>query len=149
MDKLDNKQVLMIISPVVITFFCVIILLHIKFKPSLSPLEQTLYGFSHQKLQVTKRLPVTITVLEMPIHMEDVPLKTGYPQVPLEKIAPVEKEMEIRVSLILINGGRKIAIINGNVLKEGDIFNQNIVAKIEKNRVLIKDKKGERWIRID
>lgn len=149
MERINNKQLLIIIAPVVITFICMIALSHIKFKPSLSPLEQTLYGFSYQKLQIIKRQAVTITTLDSPIYVEDFPLKTGYPQVPLEKVAPLETEPEIKVSLILINGGRKIAIINGNVLKEGDVFNQNTVAKIEKNKVLIKDTKGERWIKVE
>jgi hypothetical protein len=43
-----------------------------------------------------------------------------------------------------------MAIINGMVVKEGDVFNQNRVAKIEKNRILlITDKKEERWIRVE
>lgn len=149
MDRIDNKQIIVLVLPVVATFFCIIALSHIKFKPSLSPAEQGLSGFSYQKAQIIRRQPLAVPAIESPIRVEAVSPKVGYPQVPLEKVAPIEPEVEIKVSLILINGGGKMAIINGMVVKEGDVFNQNRVAKIEKNKVLIKDKKGERWIRIE
>jgi hypothetical protein len=149
MGRIDNKQVLIIISPVVVTFFCAIALSHIKFKPSLSPSEQGLTGFSYQKVQIIRRQPLAVIAIDSPIRVEAVSPRVGYPQVPLENVAPIEPEIEIKVSFILINGGRKMAIINGMVVKEGDVFNHNRVAKIEKNRVLIKDKKGERWIAIE
>ncbi len=149
MDRIDNKQIIVLISPVVVTLFCIIALSHIKFKPSLSPAEQGLTGFSYQKAQINRRQPLAVPAIDSPIRVEAVSPKVGYPQVPLEKVVPIEPEVEMKVSFILINGGRKMAIINGMVVNEGDVFNQNRVAKIEKNRVLIKDKKGERWIRID
>lgn len=151
MVKIDNKQIILIISPVVVTFFCIIALSYIKFKPSLPPAEQGLLDFSYQKQKATiiRRQPITVLALDSPIRVEAVSPKVAYPQVPLEKVAPIEPEVEIKVSFILIDGGRKMAIINGMVVKEGDVFNHNRVAKIEKNRVLIKDKKGERWIRIE
>lgn len=149
MYRIDNKQIIMLISPVAATLFCIIALSHIKFKPFLSPAEHGLTGFSYQKAQIIRRQPLAVHAIDSPIRVEAVSPKIAYPQVPLEKMAPVEPEVEIKVSFILIDGNRKMAIINGMVVKEGDIFNQNRVAKIEKNRVLIKDKKGERWIRIE
>lgn len=149
MDRIDNKQIIVLISPVVVALFCIIALSYIKLKPSLSPAEQGLSGFSYQNAQIIQRQPFTVPVLDSPIRVEAVSPKVGYPQVPLEKAAPLEPEVEIKVSFILIDGGRKMAIINGMVVKEGDMVSQNRVAKIEKNRVLIKDKEGEKWIGID
>jgi hypothetical protein len=149
MDRINNRQIIVLASPVVVTLFCIIALSHVKFKPSLSPAEQGLSGFSYQKAKIIQRQPITVPAIDSPIRVEAVSPKVGYPQVPLAKMAPLEPDVEMKVSLILINGGRKMAIINGMVVKEGDVFNQNRVAKIEKNRVLIKDKKGERWIRIE
>ncbi len=149
MGRIDNKQIIVLISPVVATLFCIIALSHIKFKPSLSPVEEGLAGFSYQKAQIIRRQPIAVPAIDSPIRVEAVSPKVGFPQVPLEKMAPLEPEVEMKVSFILIYGGRKVAIINGMVVKEGDIFNQSRVAKIEKNRVLIKDKKGERWIGIE
>jgi hypothetical protein len=153
MDRIDNKQIIVLVSPVVVTLFCIMalsyIMAHIKLKPSLSLAEQELAGFSYQNARIIRRQLLAVPAIDSPIRVQAVSPKVGYPQVPLEKVAPVEPEVEMKVSFILIDGGRKMAIINGMVVKEGDVFNQNRVAKIEKNRVLIKDKKGERWIRID
>jgi hypothetical protein len=154
---IDNKQIIVLISPVVVTFFCIIalsyIMAYIKFKPSLSPAEQELLGFSYQKTQIIQRQPITVPAIDSPIRVEVVPPKVDYPQVPLVKVVPPElqekPQVEMKVSFILINGGRKMAIINGMVVKEGDVFNQNRVAKIEKNKVLIIDKVGERWIGVE
>lgn len=156
MDRIDNKQIILLISPAAAIILCIIALSFIKFKPSLSQVEHGLLGFSYQKLQISRRQLMTVSAIDSPIRVEAVSPKVSYPQEPLEKVAPIEPkvepiepEVEMKVSFILINGGRKMAIINGMVVKEGDVFNQNRVAKIEKNRVLIKDKKGERWIRVE
>lgn len=149
MDRIDNKQIIVLISPVVAVFFCITALSYIKFKPSLFPAEQVLSDFSHQKTQIIRRQPIEVSAIDSPIRAEAVSPKAGYPQTPLEKVVPPEPQIEMKVSLVIINGGRKMAIINGLVVREGDAFGQSRVEKIERNRVLIEDKKGERWIRID
>jgi hypothetical protein len=67
----------------------------------------------------------------------------------LSEIAPAAKAEEQNVSFILIKGGKKIAIINNVVVREGDSINLGKVAKIEKGGVLIKNKEGEQWLKIN
>lgn len=160
MNNRINKEIALLVMPLVISALCIVGVSLIKFKPQLSPDEQRLLvSPSFQTVQITERTSSAperdhseaVSMLESPITV--VTAKEEYPQPPLSKIAPppeqIQKQEEMNVSLILINGRRKMAIINGVVVNEGDTVNQKKVAKIEKNRVLIKDKKGERWIGVE
>lgn len=154
MSNRINKEIALLVMPLVISALCIVGVSLIKFKPRLSPDEQRLLvPPSFQTVQITERTSNSeaVSMLESPITV--VTAKEEYPQPPLSKIAPppeqVQKQEEMKVSLILINGGRKMAIINGVVVNEGDTVNQKKVAKIERKRVLIKDRKGERWIRVE
>lgn len=148
MEHINNKQLILLVSPLIAVFLSIVALSNIKFKPYLSQTEQELLAFSHEKVQIIRRLPIEVPAINSPIEVA-VSSKKGYPHIPLSDVAPQESEEEIKVSFILINSKRRMAIIDGMVVNEGDIFNQKKVAKIEKNRVLINDEKGERWIRIE
>lgn len=50
------------------------------------------------------------------------------------------------VSFILHDGGKDMAIVNNNVLKAGDSFQEWRVERIERNRVLLSSRKGPLWI---
>lgn len=149
MDKV-NKQIILLILPPVMIFVCIAGLSYIEFKPFPSAAQQQPSGLSIEKVQIISRQPLSVPALENPISVT-IPVKQDYPDIPLSKLAPAEQQQqkEMTVSLIVISGGRKMAIINSTVVNEGGIVNQKKVAKIEKNRVLIKDKEGEKWIRIE
>lgn len=174
MSNRINKEIALLVMPLVISALCIVGVSLIKFKPRLSPDEQRLLVFpSFQTVQITERTSEgtsrtgtryrkifgdnseAVSMLESPITV--VTAKEEYPQSPLSKIAPPPEQIqktgegqeEMKLSFILINGGRKMAIINGVVVNEGDTVNQKKVAKIERKRVLIKDERGERWIRVE
>lgn len=71
--------------------------------------------------------------------------RKSYPPVKLGDIAPVDQQ---RVSLVLIRGEKKIAILDNLVVREGDSINEGRIARIEKSGVLVKNKEGERWLKI-
>jgi hypothetical protein len=80
-----------------------------------------------------------------------------YPPLPLEALAPRPLDgtklpppgPAHRLSLVLLDEGRKMAIINGRVLREGDRLETYQVARIEKNRVKLKGGRGELWINLE
>jgi hypothetical protein len=149
---MDKKLIILTSSPFLAAALSFIIISSfVKFKTTITPLEQKLLKTSHDKVQIIERQPFTVDVLNSPVEIP-VPLKKDYPPIPLSKMAPPkieEPQAEIKVSFILINNSRKMAIINGIVVKEGDLINKSKVERIEKNRVLIKDERGRRWIRIE
>ncbi len=150
MEGVNNKQIILLTLPFVAVSLAVFALSYVKFKPALLPMEQKLSGLAYEKVKIIRRQPLVVTAADSPIALEkQASLRRDYPQAPLSTVAPPAAAEEMKVSFILINGGRRMAIINGVVVNEGDTVNQKKVAKIEKNRVLIKDERGERWIRVD
>ncbi len=121
---------------------------HIKFGFALSPLERNILLFSYDKVKITDRKPLIVTNLISPVEVAALS-KKGYPNVPLSSIAPGDKAVEQKVSLILIRNGKKIAIINNLVVKEGDSIDLGKVARIEKEGVLIRNKEGEQWLKMN
>ncbi|WP_353683564.1 hypothetical protein V4D30_06710 [Thermodesulfovibrio sp. 3907-1M] len=74
------------------------------------------------------------------------------------KIAENEKKLEkstvteipLPVLSFIYEGRNKYAVIGNSIVKEGDIINGYQIKGIFKNRVLIKDKKGElKWLKLE
>lgn len=63
--------------------------------------------------------------------------ETSLPEV---NSAPHKDYNDKNLSLIVISGKSRTAIINGTPVKEGDKFADMIIVKIEHDRVLLKDK---------
>ncbi len=97
---------------------------------------------------------------EMNFNVERSPLVTGilrspfpekslvaYPSVPLREIAP-PPERKHDLSLIMIGPDTRIAIIDGMVIREGDIFGNKRVLRITEKGLLVSEGGVERFIRI-
>ena len=142
----NRKQVILMLIPLIAITFSMPVLFHVSFKAALSPVEQEALRFSYKKSAVILKQPVTVTHLKSPIELPAAAQK-DFPRMPLSEIFR-EIKKEKKILLILINDNRKMAIINDIVVKEGDMIDHSRVKKIEKNRVLIKDKEGEEWIEL-
>lgn len=121
------------------------ILLH--FKPTLTPAENAVLEFPHPSYTLSPRVwrgalnqsPVNATS-----RQSDQTAITA-----TELLPPPPTENDLRVSFILHGTGKNLAIINGNVLKEGNTFNGWRVIRIEQNRLLIAGKKGKKWLTLN
>jgi len=60
-------------------------------------------------------------------------------------LVPEKNYNDNAISLIVVNGKRKMAIIRGVIVTEGDSIDGMRIAKIEPDRILLKNK-TERWI---
>lgn len=117
---------------------------HITFDLHLSPAERGILMFRHEKLSIKERQFTMVSALKNPMEHGTIG-KKGYPSVKLSDIAPPEQQ---RVSLVVIRGEKRIAIIDNLVVREGDSMNEGRITRIEKNGVLVKNKEGERWLKI-
>ncbi|MBI3592114.1 MAG: hypothetical protein HY099_01265 [Nitrospirae bacterium] len=146
----DKKIIVLIVRPFIMAAVAVFLLSHLKFKPSISRAEKEISTLSYGAgKSLIKREPLTVSMLDSPIEILRIQ-RRDFPKVPLSQVAPpaAAQEKDV-VTFILIDGGKRMAIINGIVVKEGDIIKSGRVARIEKDRVLIKDKKESRWLTID
>lgn len=143
----NRKQLIFMLLPLVAITFSAPVLFRVGFKAAFSPVEQEALRFSYKKSSLIRKQPVTVTHLKSPIELPAAAQK-DFPKIPLSEIFQLEMKKEKKVMLILINDNRKMAIINDIVVKEGDMIDNSSVEKIEKNRVLIKDKDREEWIKL-
>jgi hypothetical protein len=121
----------------------------VTFKPFLFPREQEIVGFFYEKIKIARREPNIITGLKIPLESSP-GLQKGFPGVPLSEVlneAVIEKKKKI--SMILIRDGQKMAIINNQVVKEGDLIGSDKVLKIGSDKVLIREGGTDRWFSID
>ena len=142
---MTNRQFSILVACSAIAIVLVVIgMSHINFGLHLTPAESGILLFKQEKIMMKERHFIAVPALKNPMdqHLSE---KKSYPSVKLSDIAPREQQ---HVSLVLIRGEKRIAIIDNLVVRVGDGISQGRVARIERNGVLIKNKEGERWLKI-
>ncbi|MBM4272156.1 MAG: hypothetical protein FJ139_08390 [Deltaproteobacteria bacterium] len=120
----------------------------VNFHAALSPAEQKVISFNYDNIpKVAERKQALVTSIRNPIVFAK-PSHQEFPKVPLAQVAP-PPSAENKVSFILINREKKLAIIDGKVVNEGDVIGNQRVTKIEKDKVLLKNREGEKWLKLD
>jgi hypothetical protein len=120
----------------------------IKFKPSLFPRENELTQFNYERVKIIERNTVVVSGLKSPIEIPSYSEKKDFPTTSLTDVVPVTPIEELKVSFVLIRDHAKMAIISGKVVREGDVIKAGKIKKIQKDGVLIKEKEGEKWLKI-
>lgn len=155
-QKFDFQK---IVTPLVVTPFVLMALLglgisSIKVKSPLMAREKEILRSSFEEPAVTVRTPLKVATLHSPIKPALTP-QPGFPATPLTQMAPKKEDIpvtptkaESRVSFILINEHSRLAIIEGKVVREGDTVNGDKVSRIQRDKVLLSGKEGEKWLRI-
>lgn len=116
----------------------------VHFNPPITPQEQALSAVAAEPLRIDLRKAPEVHGLASPFRTSSGD-KAGYPETPLAEMAPGNAQTR-SLTFILMNAERKIAIINGQVVREGDRFEGSRIARIEKTRVLVKGKGGQEWL---
>jgi hypothetical protein len=131
----------------------------IDIKPSLSSQETRFARFSYEKIKIVERKPAVLANMRSPL--EDMEGRAReFPLEALADIAPVigdekhkgmekEKNTTQKLSLILIKDHARLAIVNGIVVREGDMTKSGKVQKITKDGIILKDSEGEKWLKIE
>lgn len=128
-------------------FSAIIVSSVVKFKAELPPKEADIMKFSYTRVRITGKLPIAVSSLQSPIEIPS-PGQAAFPKTPLSELAPKGQPQE-KLSLIFINKGKKMAVINGIVVKEGDVTDIGRVEKIERGRVLINREQEKIWMKIE
>ena len=131
----------------------------IDIKPSISLQEKRFARFSYEKVKIVERKPVELANIKNLLEDTEGRAK-DFPSEALADIAPAardeknkgmekEKNTAQKLSLILIKDHAKLAIVNGIVVREGDMTKSGKVQKIIKDGILLKDSEGEKWLKIE
>jgi hypothetical protein len=151
----QEKQVDLLIPGVPALAFLILLLVsQVNFGVALSPQEKSLLEFRGESMpQMVYRKPSTPGMVSSPVPLV-VASEKDFPRELLGDLAPAEdgtpsQQPALSVSLIVVGRGKKFAIISGIVTKEGDIVDRQKVVRIERDKVLLRDNEGERWLRLD
>lgn len=151
----SKKQTAIIISMPLVMLLAIFIAAKITIKAPLKPDEQKLINVSDIGLSkiAERKSPIVIKSAVNPIQRGAIPGEKNYPDVPLASVSPPlasapqpVKEMASGVSFILVNPERKMAVVDGKMVYEGDMVGQKRVVRIDKSKVLLQDRKGKVWL---
>ncbi|MDX9713986.1 MAG: hypothetical protein RBT37_01010 [Dissulfurispiraceae bacterium] len=147
--KLDRIMIGLGAAAFAAIIIALIIPSQVKFEFKPAPIELEINSALPEELNIKEREIFYTKNMVSPMLINKT-VKKGFPNTPLETIAPAAAPQEptLNISMILINNLRKMAIINGIVLSEGDMIGNDRVLKIEKDRVSIRSSKGERWVKL-
>jgi hypothetical protein len=102
---------------------------------------------SAEQLKVNQRARVAAPTLRNPFSLQGEAPK-DFPPVPLSEAVASGRSTGGTVSMILLQEGRRMALLDDQVVKEGDHFSgKRRVLRIEEKRVLVQGQDGRRqWI---
>ena len=141
---MDNKTKILIAFPVALVIILIIAANHVPFVKDLSNAENQVLEFIPVDLKIEEEKMAAVSgKFKSPmefIHAETV-------RRPASKVEPVPQKNhdERSISLIVISGGKKMAIIEGRLVREGDRVDGTKVAAIEPGRVLLEDETSQ-WL---
>ncbi len=144
---MDNKTKILIAFPVILVIILIFAAGYVPFSKDFSVAEEQILEFitSDLKIKEVKRLLVSGGT-NSPIDFKQSQIVKK--SVSKGNTAPQEDHIENNVSLIIISGKRKMAIIDGRLLMEGDQIDGALIAAIEPGRVLLKNKISQ-WVYMD
>ena len=146
----ENKKIIVFL--VLIPVAAVMIILtssQTEFAPSFSQAEMKVFNFSYGRIpDIKERKPLSVSSIRNPIEQRR-SVEQGFPKTALAEMVPPPQTAGMRVSFILVNQKNKLAIIDGKFMHEGDMIEKHRIARIEKDKVLLKGKEGEKWLKLD
>ncbi len=144
---MDNKTKILIAFPIILVIILIFVAGYVPFSKDFSDAEEQILEFipADLKIKELKRLLVSGGI--------NSPIDFKLSQIVQKSdskgdTAPQEDQIENNVSFIIISGKRKMAIIDGRLLTEGDQIDGVLIAAIEPGRVLLKSKISQ-WVYMD
>ncbi len=149
---IDTRTKILIASPIVLIIILAISANYLNLEQWLKADMQRGMEGGIQQLEITpsdiakRQAQDTYAVKDLKGPIEFVAAPAAFPAEALDKIAPQAVDrLEGGISLIVIGEKKRMAIIKGAVVNEGDNVEGVRIVKIEPNRVLVKDK-TTKWL---
>ena len=142
MDRTDNKTKMLVMAPVTIAIVLLGFASFIEFTGDVSPIERQVLNFEYKRLNVKEiEAALPVKILEWAFDPGRVKNEYALPETSDEAVENEDPE----VSMIIISGDSSMAMIDGRLVKEGDIIDDTRVVKIEADRVLLNNEESK-WI---
>jgi len=145
----NTKAIIILASVPVIAVIIIYLTSGVKFSPSFSAEEQKVFDFNFEQAPAfAHREQLPVISVKSPISTSR-GSESGFPKTSLAEMVPPPDATGKRVSFILINKKRKFAIIDGKLVHEGTVMGNHKIARIEKDKILLQSKEGEKWLKLD
>jgi hypothetical protein len=137
-----DKTRIFIALPLVFIIVLAVSAFYLSFDRVVSDTEMEVLDFRPSALKI-----ITKTIISRTINREG-PFDFAYVKpAPGHDSLSGENKPETNVSLIVISGKNKIAVVDGRTVKEGDSIGGMRIAKIESDRILLKNRSSQ-WLYI-
>jgi hypothetical protein len=144
---MDNKLKILIAFPFIIVIILFITAGYIPFKTGLTESEDRILTFTPSIPALKERQEISASSeIKIPFHFSS----AAREEIQAKDVSIVTDTdyNDGMLSLIVVSGKRKMAIIRGVLVREGDIIGGMVISKIEPERVLLKNK-TERWLYLE
>lgn len=144
---MDNKLKILIAFPFIFVIILFFAAGYIPFKTGFTESEDRILTFtpSIPALKERQGIPVR-SEIKIPFHFSAA-AKEEIQATDVSRVPDTDYN-DGMLSLIVVSGKRKMAIIKGVIVREGDIISGMVISKIEPERVLLKNK-TERWLYLE
>jgi len=140
---MNNKTKMLLLLPPFLILLCVIAANSIPFDQSFSETESQFLDFISSDLKISKK---KITRIARNIKGPFDFIRSSA-QIPNDKVSKIDYN-ESSLSLTVVSDDARMAIINGELVKEGDALEGMKILEIEPERVLINNKTSE-WLYLE
>lgn len=145
----NNKIIIILVSVPLIAVIILYLISDVKFSLSFSAEEQKVFNFNYEQIpQFSHREKSSVSSIKSPIDLPQ-GAERGYPKTTLAEMAPPPDAAGSRVSFILLHKKRNLAIVDGKLVREVSLIGNHKIARIEKNKILLKSGEGEKWLKLD
>ena len=139
--RIDKTRVFIALPLVIIIIFAVSAF-YVPYDSVVSDAEMKVLNFRPSALKIMAKTMISKTIAsEGPFDFAHVKPAPGH-----DSLSGKNKP-ETYISLIVISGEKKMAVIDGRTVKEGDSIGGMRIAKIESNRILLQDRSSQ-WLYI-
>ncbi len=140
---MNNKTKMLLLLPPLLIVLCVFAANSIPFDQSLTESESQILDFISSDLKISeKQTTRTGKSIKGPF---DFTKKSAH--IPKDKVSDIDYN-ENSLSLTVISENVRMAIINGEIVKEGDVLKGMKIQKIEPERVLVNNKNAQ-WLYLE
>ena len=141
---MDRKTGIFIALPLVLIIVFVMAAYHIPLKGALSGFEIEMLTFTPSDLKVRIK-QITHKIGDLDGYFDFESIVAGNATENEDDLVKENGYNDTGLSLIVISGKKKMAIMNGKLVKEGDSINGMKIARIEEKKILLKNKSSQ-WI---
>lgn len=145
---LTQGQTKILVAAILSAIIPLLLYRYVTFKPVLSPAENAVAQFSPTPPATDKRIWHYLATAQNPLGET----LTAPPAATAQKksVADISAQAPPPVVTFILQGnGKGMAIIDGNVVREGEKFRNWRITRIERNRILLEGRKGTIWANLE